>query len=266
MPHFFQTMLRFWLARKLFREFLSLLTCLLTLVSCQSLMIGTTSSHPSAFPIELEKQIPVHCQQLITVVANDLQSTNGHLWLLERDHAEATWQSVHRPIPVTLGRGGLALAQEFQSVTSLTKNLPLKREGDQRSPLGIFRIPFAFGSDPAPKTTMPYEIMTPHHAGIDDPHSRNYNQIVDRRKINVIDWSSHENMLPSGGSYELALFVDYNANHIPHAGSCIFIHIWLKPGEPTSGCTAMSKSDLLWLLSQLHPHRHPHLLQYINNL
>lgn len=222
-------------------------------------MPNSASPTPPPFPSRLVQAIPENCRQLITVFANDLNSTHGHLWLMERSSYSAPWTPTFGPVDVTLGRHGLAWSNEFPPPNP---SHSIKREGDQRAPIGVYAVPFAFGSQPTANTAMSYQQMTPDHAGIDDPHSRYYNRIVDVTRVGRKDWNSAENMLPSGGSYELALFVDYNAKQVPHAGSCIFIHVWLRPGEPTSGCTAMDKKSLTKLLNQLRPEAQPHLLQF----
>jgi D-alanyl-D-alanine dipeptidase len=47
----------------------------------------------------------------------------------------------------------------------------------------------------------------------------------------------------------------------PYCGSCIFFHIWRKPGSGTEGCTAMAEEDLLALMSWADPAQHPLVVQ-----
>lgn len=102
--------------------------------------------------------------------------------------------------------------------------------------------------------------MSPHHAGVDDPASPHYNQIVDQR-LTTKNWISAENMIPESGVYRSGLVVHHNPDNLPSAGSCIFLHIWQQPAHPTAGCTAMSEPHLHSLLRWLSPTAHPLLLQ-----
>ena len=62
--------------------------------------------------------------------------------------------------------------------------------------------------------------------------------------------------------YRWGILVDHNANPpVPGGGSCIFMHMWRGPGQPTVGCTAMPQADLELLLGWLDPERKPLLVQ-----
>lgn len=210
-------------------------------------------------PPEFLTAVDPTCTQIVVVQASTISSTAGHLWLLER-HLDQ-WQSTLGPSPVSLGRNGLAWGIGEHSIQR-PASIPLKREGDKRTPLGVFRIPYAFGEAASVHSNLPYHRMTPHHAGVDDPNSHHYNQIVDTREV-TRDWQSAESMIPSGGSYRLGLFVTHNPKNRPHSGSCIFLHLWPTPNEPTSGCTAMSEETMRLLLEKLHPRARPHLIQFV---
>ena len=63
--------------------------------------------------------------------------------------------------------------------------------------------------------------------------------------------------------YEYGVWVNYNTNpQIPGNGSCIFLHIYKTPTTPTSGCTAMSKENMLKLIHWLNASKNPMLIQY----
>ena len=78
------------------------------------------------------------------------------------------------------------------------------------------------------------------------------------------DWGNHENemMRRSDDLYRWGILVDHNANPpVPGGGSCIFMHIWKGPAQPTVGCTAMPQADMELLLGWLDPDRKPLLVQ-----
>jgi D-alanyl-D-alanine dipeptidase len=139
---------------------------------------------------------------------------------------------------------------------------PSKREGDGRSPAGVFRISGIFGFAPrAPEgATMPYTRLTAACDCVDDPRSAWYNRTVDAKQVTV-DWKSSEPMRRVR-EYEWGAFVDHNtAPVVAGAGSCIFIHIWDSADEGTAGCTAMDRGRLLEVLRWLRPEEAPVLIQ-----
>jgi D-alanyl-D-alanine dipeptidase len=84
---------------------------------------------------------------------------------------------------------------------------------------------------------------------------------VDRTTVSP-DWNSSEHMLRSDDLYRWGVVVDHNADPPrPGAGSCIFLHIWRGPGQPTVGCTAMPQENLESVLGWLDPAKKPLLVQ-----
>ena len=149
--------------------------------------------------------------------------------------------------------------------TAAGAGAPVKREGDGRAPAGAFRLSGAFGYRAAaevPWVRMPYLHSTPAWKCVDDPASRHYNRLVDETAVSP-DWGSREEMLRADPLYRLGVVVDHNgaAQTRPGAGSCIFLHVWRGPDEPTVGCTAMAESDLEQVGRWLDPSRHPALVQ-----
>lgn len=199
--------------------------------------------------------------------ANDLDSTQGFMWLLERENPTTSWQTVLGPEKVSLGRKGLAWGTGLHT-SPATQDFPIKKEGDNKAPIGVFTLPYLFGEMNAAQAghqRMPYRQMTVHHAGVDDSASRFYNQVVDSREV-VRDWKGAESMLPKGGSYKRGVYVSNNPQNRPGLGSCIFMHLWVKPMEPTSGCTAMSDEMMLKLFRWLDHAKHPVLVQTVEGL
>jgi D-alanyl-D-alanine dipeptidase len=139
----------------------------------------------------------------------------------------------------------------------------VKREGDKRAPAGVFRLLEVYGfasREEADIVSFPYRHLTAGVEGIDDPSSRYYNRLVDGASVHR-DWKSSEQMRRSGEVYRWGVVVGHNWNQIPGAGSCIFLHIWERPGEPTSGCTAMPADELLKVIRWLDQTKRPLLVQ-----
>jgi L,D-peptidoglycan transpeptidase YkuD (ErfK/YbiS/YcfS/YnhG family) len=97
---------------------------------------------------------------------------------------------------------------------------------------------------------------------VDDPKSKRYNVIVDRKGISNPDWKSFETMRREDDLYRVGVVVDHNAfPAAPGAGSCIFLHIWSGPQDPTIGCTAMEGARLEQIVHWLDPRARPVLVQ-----
>jgi hypothetical protein len=198
-------------------------------------------------------------KQLVLVIAADWDATKGSLQCYTRPELNgpcSLWMPVDGPIPVTLGRTGLAWGRGLVAAPPLPG--PVKREGDGKSPAGAFELPFAFGYMTKAKAieneiNFPYTVLTATTFGVDDVKSMYYNQIVSTDVVTK-DWDSAETMRRRDGLYEIGVFVNHNTSPaVPGAGSCIFMHVWRGPDKPTAGCTAMDRVDMFILASWLDP-------------
>ena len=208
--------------------------------------------------------------QMIVVTTDTWDSPQGTLRRYERKHPGNSWQPVGLPITVMVGKSGLGWGMGSfnplaRHTNDLEKNDPVKKEGDVKAPAGVFRLSKAFGYAPQEQAgwKMPYISLTSSIECVDDEKSKFYNRLVDTTTISP-DWGSHENekMRRSDDLYHWGILVDHNANpRVPGGGSCIFMHIWKGPAQPTVGCTAMTQADMELLLGWLDPDRKPLLVQ-----
>jgi len=198
-------------------------------------------------------------RQCIVVITDSWISNHGLLaWFERDDHFE--WHQRGGPIPTVVGRAGLAWGRRELNVTNLPG--PVKREGDDKAPAGIFRLGTAFGYSAKPiPTRMPYLALSKQIVAVDDPGSRYYNRLVDITKIKHPDWKSAENMILADQRYKWGVVVRHNEPPKPGAGSCIFLHVWLRGDTSTSGCTAMAEQYLRRLIGWLDPAKAPLLVQ-----
>ena len=133
-----------------------------------------------------------------------------------------------------------------------------KAEGDGKTPTGIYPLNTLFGNREHRTDRMPFITLHEHLEAVDDPASKHYNRIVDRR-IFEIDWSSSEKMKEYGFLYEIGAVIGYNTEDpTPGKGSCIFMHVWRSPVKGTAGCIALSHYDMKaianWLSFECFPH------------
>jgi L,D-peptidoglycan transpeptidase YkuD (ErfK/YbiS/YcfS/YnhG family) len=198
-------------------------------------------------------------QQCLVVVTDSWTSTTGRMSTFERSRG-SPWQQRESTIPVVVGRAGLGWGRGLMDVA--TPAGPVKIEGDNRAPAGIFRLRSVFGyTAKNPGTKMPYLALTRQTVGVDDPNSRYYNQLVDASTIKAPDWHSAEKMTLPDNRYKWGVFVEHNLPAAPGAGSCIFLHVWANSQTATAGCTAMPEGDLVKIIRWLDPDRRPLLVQ-----
>ncbi|MFN6963827.1 MAG: L,D-transpeptidase [Pyrinomonadaceae bacterium] len=206
--------------------------------------------------------------QAVVVTTPDWDSIRGTARLFERANARSRWKEVGEAFPVVVGRSGLAWSHDpkpYGNGRSDPENhFTPKREGDGRSPAGIFPLTFAFGrAAKSLNERLEYKPLGEFTECVDDVDSTHYNRVVDRLKVGIFDWQSSEKMLEVGEQYDLGVFVAYNSYPAPVSGrgSCIFLHIWKDAETGTAGCTAMSREDLERLVKWLDPKKNPHLIQ-----
>lgn len=202
--------------------------------------------------------VPPH-QQALVVLTDGWDSLRAVVTAIE--WTDNGW-SIRQSHPAVVGQRGLGWGIGVTDFTS--REGPVKVEGDQKSPAGIFRIGPAFGKYPADSLAdllITYQQIDPQLQCIEDQNSAKYNQLVmdnDPKK----DWEQDDYMLREDDLYDLGAFVNHNSNPaIAGAGSCIFLHLWRAPSMGTLGCTAMNKLDLLSHLIWLDPEKDPILVQ-----
>jgi len=204
--------------------------------------------------------------QILVVTTADWNGVEGTLQAYERPRAHKKWKAVGDPIPVVVGKKGLGWGAGLDSAGNTGPHGtldPIKKEGDSKSPAGIFRLSTAFGyaAQGQPGWKMPYVNLTPSVECVDDPNSKFYTRVLDRATVSP-DWNSSEQMLRPDGEYRWGLVVDHNTAPVtPGTGSCIFLHIWLGPDVGTTGCTGMTEEHMEGVLARLDPARSPLLVQ-----
>jgi L,D-peptidoglycan transpeptidase YkuD (ErfK/YbiS/YcfS/YnhG family) len=204
--------------------------------------------------------VPADTRQLVLSVSSDWDATTARIVRFERTDAASPWRAVDPPVLGSLGRTGLAWGAGLHP-----KGLagPHKREGDGKSPAGVFHLRLATGYAAAPPqgTRLPYRPATPSLRCVDDPRSKFYNRLVDEAEVTK-DWTSAEDMRRPDALYRLVVWVGHNdAPAAAGAGSCIFLHLRSAPTSVTEGCTALDDAPLEHLLVWLDPASGPVLVQ-----
>ena len=180
-------------------------------------------------------------KQLIFATNRDPSSSVVTIHAVEKENG--IWHLAFPPFTGSIGEMGFAAIED-------------KREGDGKSPTGIFPLGMAFGYDPSVETRMPYRQATDDDFWVDDAHSEDYNKWV-KGKPNAISW---EKMKRDDDQYKYGVVIEYNTHPIVKGkGSAIFLHEW-NDGDSTLGCVAMSEEMILKILRWLDPAKKPMII------
>jgi zinc D-Ala-D-Ala dipeptidase len=202
--------------------------------------------------------LPISTHQLLLVTAPAWDSDRGSLLKFEK--REGVWHLVGEKASVRLGKAGLAWGVGLHPTPPADD--PIKKEGDKKSPAGLFSLGTLFGTIPASEMThlqMPYLFIDEQIEAVDDPTSLYYNQLASRKEVAECDWQSSEKMAEDP-SYKLGLVIEHNfPKPIPGCGSAIFLHITKE--KATNGCTSMSRTNLEEVFSWLNQKKKPLILQ-----
>lgn len=207
-----------------------------------------------------------NARQLVLVTTPDWNTIQGKLTFFERKKARSKkWRKISETaFPVVVGRTGLAWGVGLHDVSVYEQNQPEKREGDGKSPAGVFKLTSTFFRENAENLAfkLPALQLAESTECVDDVNSSKYNRIIDRLKVGNIDWESSEKMLAVGEQYAFGVFVEHNANPPQKGGgSCIFLHVWKDEKTGTAGCTAMTKDNLIKILQWIDAKKNPMLVQ-----
>ena len=124
-----------------------------------------------------------------------------------------------------------------------------KREGDQKTPSGIFSLGKVFYRKDRTKnikTKLKKYIIEKQMSWCDDPNSKFYNKLIFTKD------KSKEKLFRKDNLYDIIIVVNYNTRPIvKNKGSAIFIHLAKKNYLGTMGCIGLKKNDLLELLKTI---------------
>ena len=190
-------------------------------------------------PPEILHQLDSLHQQAVIVRSHGEKIFQAELEAWERKGR--TWRQVFSTVPAVVGREGFAPPGE-------------KREGDGRTPSGIFSLKRAFGYSEKFPTSLDYRQATGNDFWVDDPESAQYNRWV----TGAPQAKSFEKLRRDDDLYKYGIVIEYNTDPIiPGNGSAIFLHVWRGASSPTTGCVALSDENLLQILKWLDKSRRP---------
>lgn len=128
----------------------------------------------------------------------------------------------------------------------------LKREGDGKTPLAAMEVLFGlYHKDRWPVMhRRPWLFPVSKELGwCDAAQDNNYNRAI-RKPYPV----SHETLARDDGLYNCVIVLNWNMRpRSQNRGSAIFLHIARDGYQPTEGCIAVSRGDMMRLIGMLKP-------------
>ena len=213
-----------------------------------------------AQPIEAFNAYLTNSNQVLFVKTPSSNAVQGTMALYERKNNRKNWK-LKDSFAVVVGRAGLA--KDAKSILPFSNEMPVKKEGDGKSPAGIFKLGDVFSYHPTNNLHMPFVQVDTNFYCVDDVASSYYNTLIVNDTAKVA-FNSFEYMKRRDDLYEYGVWVLHNSNPVVAGnGSCIFIHIWRNANSGTAGCTAMPKEHILQLIHWLHKKKNPVLLQVV---
>ena len=138
-----------------------------------------------------------------------------------------------------LGKGGVINAQA-------------KREGDGKSPAGIWPIRYVFYRPDRlapPQTRLRLIPLSPDDGWCDDPRAAEYN-----RHIKLPFAPGHEKLWRDDHVYDVIVVLGHNDDPpVADMGSAIFLHLAREDYSGTEGCVAVAAGDMLDFLREAAP-------------
>ncbi|MEM7012843.1 MAG: hypothetical protein AAF585_15315, partial [Verrucomicrobiota bacterium] len=122
-------------------------------------------------------KVPESTQQLLVAIAKDWSSDRALMWAFNRNRDGAWTTEFDQPVAVLLGRTGLAWGRGVIPAPK-GSSAPNKKEGDRKTPAGLFAIGKMFGyPEKLPNgSKFPYRQVGRYDAWVDDPKNKYYNQ------------------------------------------------------------------------------------------
>lgn len=179
-------------------------------------------------------------RQVVAVTASGYGTSYATLTTFAR--TARGWRQVHGPWTARIGFNGFAPPGR-------------KREGDGRSPTGVFAVQFMFGVQPDPGVHFAYRRALTTSWWDDDPASTHYNDWVDSRTADPGRSPEPMRQVPS---YRYGAVIGYNTARRSGLGSAIFLHV--AHTGATTGCVSLPEPELLAVLRWLDPAQSPRIV------
>lgn len=166
------------------------------------------------------------------VIVSGTQGSNANFSLHEKD-SEGQWHKIIS-CRAYIGKNGWGKT----------------REGDAKSPQGVFHFTKAFGINDDPGCSLGYTKVDDSHYWNGDSNSSRYNQFVSTREYTNFNVKDSEHIIDYAQAYKYCLNISYNEEGKPGLGSAIFLHCYTK-NKFTGGCVAIPEKIMVEVLKRV---------------
>ena len=124
------------------------------------------------------------------------------------------------------------------------------REGDMKTPTGVFHFTMAFGIKDFYGCKIGYTKVDETNYWCGDSQSEYYNQFVSTRYYDEFNKKDSEHIIDYKEAYKYCLNISYNEDGVPRLGSAIFLHCQTK-NNFTAGCVAIPEDKMIEVLENV---------------
>lgn len=189
---------------------------------------------------------PVHSRQVVTVKHTTGYHARIVLWQRDADG----WRTVARARDGRIGYGGLVAAR-------------LRKQATGATPLGTFRLPWAFGMHPGSDAwKLAYRMVRAGDYWVEDNRSAYYNRYRNKADGGFRWWlpatapNSSERLRHYPTQYEYSVVIAFNYDHpVRHRGAGIFFHV--NGRGATAGCVSAPRWFVRRTMATLDPALQP---------
>lgn len=216
-------------------------TLLLTAVLLAAVRVNAENASPQSITASPASPkwvaaLPAASEAEQLVVAAAYGKTTAWISMHEKD-AQGLWHMI-MSTPGFIGREGLGKT----------------REGDGKTPVGVYTFNRAFGIAEDPGCALPYV-----RAGEDTYWSgdvregRHYNELVSLKEFPDLDKENSERILDYYLQYQYCLNISYNQEGKAGLGSAIFLHCFGDRKPFTGGCIAIPEDKMRFVMQHVSP-------------
>ena len=175
-------------------------------------------------------------QQMLVVAAFSEDANDAWISLHEKQ-SDGSWHML-MTTPGFIGKNGLGKT----------------KEGDGKTPTGVFHFNRAFGIADDPGCAIPYVKVDQDTYWSGDPREGfHYNELVSLKDLPGLDLESgdSEHISEYIYHYQYCLNISYNEDCVPGLGSAIFLHCF-GPARPfTGGCVSIPEECMKYVMQQV---------------
>ena len=197
-------------------------------------LLAVASAPPSSAETPWFQANVGNATQVLSVVSTGGSTAKMDVW--QRD--ANGWKPVATAIPVHVGANGM---------------VPQSHDGEMATPMGIFSLDFAFGTQTSPGGGLDYVQVTRDYWWDGDMNSPTYNTMQVCKKadcpFDTNPASGTENLyIPQ---YAHAIVMGVNKARVPGNGGAFFVHT--TDGGATAGCVSLDDDTLVKIMRWLQP-------------